>query len=104
MAFMAKEKSVTLSGAKCSHDAPRRGTGALAGLCPKCLLEQGLARRAVIPREPFTPPPLESLAKLIQGVELIEMIGQGGMGAVYKGRQYLLNRLRDTRIVFCTGG
>ncbi len=92
-----------MSGAKCSHERPQRGTGALAGLCPKCLFEQGLAKPALKVRQPFTPPPLESLAKSIHGVELIELIGQGGMGAVYKGRQYLLNRLVAVKILPPTG-
>jgi serine/threonine protein kinase len=63
------------------------------------LLDQGLAKRALIVRHAFTPPLLESLAKLIHGVELIGMIGQGGMGAVYKGRQYLLNRLVAVKVL-----
>jgi serine/threonine protein kinase len=46
---------------------------------------------------------LESLAKSIHGVELIEMIGQGGMGAVYKGQQYLLNRLVAVKVLPPTG-
>jgi serine/threonine protein kinase len=46
---------------------------------------------------------LESLAKSIHGVELIELIGQGGMGAVYKGRQFLLNRLVAVKILPPTG-
>jgi serine/threonine protein kinase len=100
---MTEEKSETTSGAKCSHESPRRGTGALAGLCPKCLFEQGLAKPALKVRQPFTPPPLESLAKSIHGVELIELIGQGGMGAVYKGRQHLLNRLVAVKVLPPTG-
>jgi serine/threonine protein kinase len=48
----------------------------LFGLCPNCLLKQAF-------KEPST----------IPGVELIEFIGRGGMGAVYKGRQYILNRI-----------
>ena len=100
---MTEEKSKRISGAKCSHERPRRGTGALAGLCPKCLFEQGLAKPALKVRQPFTPPPLESLAKSIHGVELIELIGQGGMGAVYKGRQFLLNRLVAVKILPPTG-
>ena len=96
---MAEDKSEMRPGTKCSHGGPRPGSGAIAGLCPRCLLEQGLAKRALVVRHPFTPPPFESLAKSIHGVELIEMIGQGGMGAVYKGRQYLLNRLVAVKVL-----
>jgi len=32
----------------------------------------------------FTPPPIEELARKFPQLEIIELIGRGGMGAVYK--------------------
>jgi hypothetical protein len=41
-------------------------------------------------RESFIPPAPEELARRISNLEVIELLGQGGMGVVYKGRQPLL--------------
>lgn len=43
-------------------------------------------------RERFTAPAPEELARRISNLEVIELLGQGGMGVVYKGRQPLLDR------------
>ena len=43
-------------------------------------------------RGSFIPPALEELARRIPNLEVIELLGQGGMGVVYKGRQPLLDR------------
>ena len=65
----------------------------LSGLCPNCLLKQGLKKPPAEAFETFEPPSLESLARAMHKVEPIEFIGRGGMGAVYKGRQAILNRI-----------
>lgn len=71
----------------------------LSGLCPNCLL-QGLRGSPAEGIETFEPPSLESLAKEMRGVfEPIKFIGQGGMGAVYKGRQYSLNRIVALKVM-----
>ncbi len=43
-------------------------------------------------REGFVPPAPEELARRIPNLEVIELLGQGGMGVVYKGRQPMLDR------------
>ncbi|MBM3879277.1 MAG: serine/threonine protein kinase [Verrucomicrobia bacterium] len=71
------------------------------GLCPACLLEQGLATEAVPggDRPPFHPPSVAEVAPLFPQLELVEWVGKGGMGAVYKARQPGLDRWVALKIV-----
>ena len=46
----------------------------------------------VYSRECFVAPSPQELARQIPNLEVTELLGQGGMGAVYKGRQPLLDR------------
>ena len=70
----------------------------LSGLCPNCLLK-GLKGPAAAGIKTFEPPSVESLAKVMRRVELIAFIGRGGMGAVYKGRQFILNRIVAVKVM-----
>ena len=72
------------------------------GFCPECLIQAGFPTGTETQSDPptmFVPPPVEELARLFPQLEIIELAGKGGMGAVYKVRQKQLNRLVALKIL-----
>jgi tRNA A-37 threonylcarbamoyl transferase component Bud32 len=76
---------------RCGSPIPDNAPG---GLCPKCLLAGAAATPASgsAPSQQTVRPSVESLAAAFPQLEIVEFIGQGGMGFVYRARQPKLDR------------
>ena len=95
---MQKETQVMAN--RCPSCHAELAADAPEGLCPACLLRRAAAPQTTPPPAgAWTPPDADEISRLFPELDQVELIGRGGMGAVYKVRQIAIDRVVALKIL-----